>query len=149
MSVLNEDLNKDKDAASKRENQEDPLVQYYIVHKNLKMSTGKIAAQIAHASMIFTLKHLEEKSKVYSSFPRGGSIFNRVKKTEKWLEGSFRKLSKEANTAKFNKIKEEFDCYLVKDAGLTEVESGSETVLVLFPMLKSETPDIIRKLRLL
>lgn len=113
------------------------------------MSEGKIAAQCAHGAMIFTLYYQKEYKELMSKTPRGGHIMRRCEVTQKWLAGSFRKIVLKAQDSKFEAIKKEFDCFVVRDAGLTEIESGSETVIVLFPMYKSKAPKIIQKLRML
>jgi len=148
MPVLN-NPHDDEELKKIRESQEDPLVQYYIVRKSLKMSDGKFGTQIAHAAMIFTLEFFKLKEKIERviDLQRGGSDYIKYKQTQEWLNGSFRKITKKASDAKFEKIKEELECFLVKDAGLTEVEPGSETVLVLFPILRSKTPEIVHKLQ--
>lgn len=66
--------------------------------KNLKMSEGKIAAQIAHA-----VKNL-------GTTPRDCDIV---------VLGVSRK--------KFSELTAEHDCYIQYDKGLTEVESGTAT----------------------
>lgn len=58
--------------------------------------------------------------------------------TEEWLATSYRKVVLRADDKEWERLKAELWCFLVRDAGLTEVESGSETVLVLWPMRKSE-----------
>ncbi len=148
MAVLN-NYHSDQELVDIRSSHEDPLVQYYIVNKDLNMSSGKTSAQTAHGSGIFLLYYFDLIKKFSTVGPHGGWEFNEYKTIKKWLDGSFRKVVLGADTSKFNKIKEELKCFLVKDAGLTEVESGSETVLVLFPMLKSQAPKSIKKLRVL
>ena len=128
--------------------QEDPIIQYYIVRKSLEMSPGKIAVQVAHCAYIFAKYHIQVKDKEYSICgPHGGKEVNRIKLVDKWEETSFTKIVKQASDSKFDKIKEEFDNVCITDAGKTEVPTGSETVLALFPMIRSETPSIIWKLR--
>ena len=69
-----------------------------IYRKNLKMSEGKLAAQIAHA-----VKNLGET-------PRDCDIVV-LKVSDK----------------KFDEMVSEHDCYVQIDKGLTEVESGTRT----------------------
>lgn len=66
--------------------------------KNLKMSEGKIAAQIAHA-----VKNLGETPKDCDIVVLGVS------------------------TNKFNELISQHDCYVQIDKGLTEVEKGTKT----------------------
>lgn len=148
MPVLN-NPHDDEELKTVRESQEDPIVQYYVVRKSLKMSEGKLASQVAHASMIFTLSYKDLEDKIMKTFAvqRGGASYSRYRLCKKWFDGSFRKITKKASDAKFDKIKEEIDCYVVRDAGLTEVETGSETVLVTYPMYRSQCPPVLHKLQ--
>jgi PTH2 family peptidyl-tRNA hydrolase len=162
---------KDYDSQEEREkraSQEDPIVMYLIVHETLDMSTGKTAAQCAHASQMLTLQyfHLKEFSKqtqkeiiakpdavaldrlklLYANMAPFISIMG------EWLQGSFRKVVLKADDKEWNKLKEEFkdkNMVLVVDAGLTEIPSGSETVIGLWPMRKSQVPKTVKRLQVL
>ena len=165
---------KDYDSAEAREeraSQEDPIVMYLIVHESLNMSTGKTAAQCAHASQMLTLKYflMKDESKVlqkkiqqsllvppsdeelshlkaaYSEMSRPLSIMG------EWLDSSFRKVVLRASDKEWAKLKEEFknSMVLVVDAGLTEIAAGSETVIGLWPMRKSQRPKSVQRLQVL
>ena len=132
-----------------RESQEDPIVQYYIVRTDLGMSVGKIGAQIAHGAQMFairyaSLKFLETDENIEYVAPGKSKL---IRMAKEWFEGSFRKVVLGGNAKDFEKIKNELDVFLVKDAGLTEVEAGSETVLVTWPLLKSTRPKVLKKLQ--
>ena len=148
----------------KRASQEDPIVMYLIVHETLDMSTGKTAAQCAHASQMLTLKYFEmkEKSKVIqrqlSSVPDSEVLRLEYVKLAvpisimgEWLQGSFRKVVLRADDKEWAKLKDEFkdSMVLVVDAGLTEIPSGSETVIGLWPMRKSQVPKTVKRLQVL
>jgi peptidyl-tRNA hydrolase len=66
--------------------------------KNLKMSEGKIAAQVAHA-----VKNLGQTPIDCDIVVLGVS------------------------TTKFKELTSQYDCYIQRDKGITEVESGTET----------------------
>lgn len=121
--------------------QEDPIIQYYIVNSDLEMSAGKASAQCSHGSSMFTLAW----EKFNEDIPQLKENSETIKE---WFMTSFRKVVLKASKKEFDKCKE-LPHFLVTDAGLTEVDSGSETVLCLLPMKKSLAPKIIRKLRLL
>ena len=69
---------------------------------------------------------------------------------EEWLNSSFRKVVLRAKDKEWDKIKEACPNHVVVvDAGLTEIPAGSETVIGLWTMHKSERPKIIQKLQVL
>ena len=131
----------DKKLAEIRANQEDPLVLYLIVRKSLNMSVGKIAPQCAHASDMVMLKYF----KLLSENPNDERVL--IYKT--WMEESFRKVVLKADDKEWEKLKIEQHCFIVRDAGLTEVEAGSETFIGLWPMRKSQRSKLLRRLRVL
>lgn len=163
---------KDYDSAEAREeraSQEDPIVMYLIVHESLGMSTGKTAAQCAHASQMLTLSYFrmkEASSKVQKalSVPKmepkdrseGSAIYAEmapyISIMGEWLNSSFRKVVLRASDKEWAKLKEEFkdkNMVMVVDAGLTEIAAGSETVIGLWPMRKSQVPKTVKRLQVL
>jgi peptidyl-tRNA hydrolase len=151
----------------KRKSQEDPIIMYLIVRESLNMSIGKAAAQCAHASQMLQLKYNQMSSEAaqiaadsYKELPeeveinndnRYDSLFPKIMIFEEWLSSSFRKVVLKADDKEFAKVKEAFEnsMVLVINAGLTQVLTGSETCIGLFPMKKSEAPKIIKRLQLL
>jgi len=154
------------EAREERAAQEDPIVMYLIVHETLGMSMGKTAAQCAHASQMLTLDYFEKKDKsralqkkiqettdpdelhvmksLYAEHGRKLSIFG------EWLQGSFRKVVLKADDKEWARISKDCDSYImVVDAGLTEIAAGSETVIGLWPMRKSQRPKVIQRLQVL
>lgn len=161
---------KDYDSPEEREkraSQEDPIVMYLVVHETLGMSTGKTAAQCAHASQMLTLDYFDTKDKsrelqkqiqkttdpdellvmksLYAEHARKLSIFG------EWMSGSFRKVVLRADDKEWAKLKEDYGTHMVMvvDAGLTEIPSGSETVIGLWPMRKSQVPKTVKRLQVL
>jgi len=135
----------DEKLAALRADQQDPIVQYFVIRKSLDMSAGKIAAQSAHASAMFILRY--EHLRHSLGFPAGGLRKIQCDTATKWLQTSFRKRVKKANDNQFERIKEELHVFVVRDAGLTEVDPGSETVLCTWPMRESEAPKLLTGLR--
>lgn len=134
----------DPEYVNLRKNQEDPLVMYLIVNSDLNMSIGKACAQTAHASQMITQQiHEWDKNDLSKQYE------DRIKEFNKWCDQSYRKVVLRASKKEWEKIKEQLDCMVVIDIGLTEVFSGAETVLILFPMKKSEVPKIIKRLQIL
>lgn len=124
-----------------RANQEDPIVQYYIIRSDIQMSPGKVAAQVAHGAMMFLLRYQQLLN--YHS----GDYIERLKLTEEWLNGSFRKVTLKGDSKDFARLTKELEVFLVRDAGLTEVDPNTETVLVTWPMRKSQRPKFLARLR--
>ena len=123
-------------------------VVYIVVNKDLNMSLGKTCAQVGH-SIQYLCQH-------YFSIQRAQEK-NPTEKTEKlindyleWsVEGLSTKIVLGADTKEFNKLKKsDLDPFIVTDAGKTEVEPGTETVLAFWPMEK-DSNKLIKRLRLL
>jgi PTH2 family peptidyl-tRNA hydrolase len=133
-----------------RKNQGDPIVLYIIVRKSLGMDVGKIAAQVGHGVGMLLGRYHDFES-LQMVIDREYLVANRWKIdiTKEWLASSYRKVVLEANDKDWERLKEQLDVFLVKDAGLTEVDPGSETVLIPWPMKKSEAPKIIQRLQVL
>lgn len=137
----------DPKLAQVRAEQEDPIVQYYIVRKDVPMSVGKVCAQIAHGAQMFLSEYYNLKRNMNKPF--GGRPLLLTQITEKWMAGSFRKVVLGAKKKDWEKIKKELEVFVVRDAGLTEVESGTETVMVTWPMKKSNQPKVLANLQVL
>jgi PTH2 family peptidyl-tRNA hydrolase len=140
----------DNRLADIRAEQGDAIVQYYIVRTDLNMSAGKIGAQIAHGAQMFILSY----NRSYTHWSVTGITpytlrLSNLLLTKEWLEGSFRKVVLGGKKKDFEKIKNELNVFLVRDAGLTEVEPNSETVLTTWPMKKSEQPKVLSRLQVL
>ncbi len=118
----------------------DKITQFIVVRKDLKMTHGKMAAQVAHASLASVL-------------PNQNDPF-----VQKWLSGSFTKvvlgvknyyqLLKVCETLRDNGIihSEIWDNCLTEL--IRETESGTLTCIGLKPMPKSQLQPYLRKLQL-
>lgn len=134
------------EAIAARVAQSDPIVMYLIVRESLGMSIGKTAAQCAHASQMLQLKF----NKLEYQLDTGKEFLASIYIFRNWLASSFRKVVLRAKDKEWDKIKEAYPNHIVVvDAGLTEIAAGSETVIGLWPMYKSESPKIIKKLQVL
>ena len=131
-----------------RASQEDPIVMYLIVRESLNMGMGKTAAQCAHASQMLQIKFNEIENNYNNQVKGSGSDYLIFKE---WLNSSFRKVVLKADEREWKKLKEELTCTMVSiiDAGLTEVEPNTNTVIGLFPMYRSKCPKIIKRLQAL
>lgn len=141
----------DQENVQARKEQADPWIMYLIVRESLNMGAGKIAAQVGHGVGIVYERFMD------LTWPETAEqeIFlgpGRAKKLDAfnaWSKSSFRKIVLKADDKEWKKLKDQLECHLVVDAGLTEIEAGSETVIALWPMLKSEAPPLVKRLRLL
>lgn len=66
-----------------------------------------------------------------------------------WSSNSFRKVALKADDKEFEKLKKEFTCFVVVDAGYTQVAPGSETCMALWPMRKSQVTKTLKRLQVL
>ena len=144
------------EAIQARAEQTDPIVMYLIVREMLEMSIGKTAAQCAHASQMITLKYLPLYIKYFEKdIEESGwldkSSYESYLYFAEWLAGSFRKVVLKADEKEWVKVKNELpnNSIIVVDAGLTELNPNTETVIGLWPMKRSERPKIIKKLQVL
>jgi peptidyl-tRNA hydrolase, PTH2 family len=149
MSNFQDKIYSDESVKARAE-QEDPIILYFIVRKELNMSTGKTAAQVGHAAQMAILDYFKLKNGLNQGY--GPYEYNRIDLFESWLNNSFRKVVLGADDKRWQKLKNHFqssDIWIVRDAGLTEVEPQSETVMAVFPMKKSNAPQVIKKLQAL
>lgn len=145
-----------------RMSQEDPYVMYLIVRESLGMSVGKACAQTAHAAQMLQLQfNLVEDDINYWREVGTSSREEEDKfdddlilsdRFERWLNSSFRKVVLRASDKDWEKLKNKLpqgEFVMVIDAGLTELEPGSETVIGVWPMKKSSAPKVIKRLQVL
>jgi PTH2 family peptidyl-tRNA hydrolase len=109
--------------------------QVILIRKDLDMSTGKIAAQSCHASL--------------GSYKKADKLI-----IKKWDLNGQKKVVLEVNSEDeilkiFDKVKKEkIPCFLVKDAGLTELEPGTITALGIGPDDEKKIDKITGSLKL-
>ncbi|MFB6144123.1 MAG: aminoacyl-tRNA hydrolase [Candidatus Nanohaloarchaea archaeon] len=109
--------------------------QVIVVSDDTGMSTGKMISQACHASLKAAEKASDEARGEWES---SGAKKVALSAGGKSLEDLFRQ-------AKRNKL----PAYLVKDAGLTEVESGTKTALGIGPAEESKIDKITGELGLI
>lgn len=138
--------------------QENPIVCYIIVNESLNMGVGKLAAQVGHAVQLLMFEYEdlddEAQSSVNSALNMTQDRVNMYLRIQTWLNqeinSKFRKIVLGADAKEWEKLKlDQPEHILVKDAGLTEIAPGSETVILLYPMLKSERSKLLKRLRCL
>lgn len=143
--------------------------QLIIARKDLKMTPGKLAAQVSHASMAFLTNMIKQNS--YKSKDRFGILMNNLPDTyyteltfdvglyEQWIEGSFTKIICEAKNrnhimraidlANELRLREGKDYFLIRDNCLTELipedEDGRTLTCIGFKPMESEIIEKISK----
>lgn len=108
----------------------DELVQYFIVNKELDMSPGKIAAQVAHVATNITYN--EHGTETW----------------DKWYENDQPKIILRGKEKDLLKLIEE-GAYNIRDNGRTEIPENSLTCVGFPPALKSEMKKKLKRFQLL
>ena len=120
---------------------------YYVVNTSLKMSAGKVAAQCCHVNTEIVLL-MERQSKLPQIY-------------REWRNTGETTIVLRANDEEFTAIFNEFNgmrtdssfarpiMLYQTDAGRTQVEPGTITVLGFTPMHKDSAPESLKKLKLL
>ncbi len=111
------------------------LKQAIIVRTDLGMGKGKIAAQVAHASV---------------------EVLDKVKPgiVEEWKQQGMKKIVLKVSGKKellglFQQMRKLFPAALIKDAGLTQIKAGEPTCIAIGPAEEKELDRFLGKLKLL
>jgi len=123
----NDEIETEKENTQRNDNE---LIQYYVVNSELNMSTGKIAAQVAHASMLIALDYQNDSRFI------------------NWKNNNMKKIILKGKHKDLIKLRD-VGFYTVIDNGLTEVPEGSMTVVCSPVMTRTEARKHIGRLRLL
>jgi PTH2 family peptidyl-tRNA hydrolase len=114
----------------------DKMKQVIIVRKDLKMGCGKIAGQVAHASLRAFLKSSNDKALKYMA---SGEVKIVLKVR-----------SKEELFNIYNKcISEEITVAMVRDAGRTQIDPHTPTAIGIGPDVEEKIDEIVGELKLL
>lgn len=147
------------------QHENDPVIMYLIVRESLiqEMGLGKCCAQVGHAVSMLMLKYhkLDKRFDAYNLY-RGESeatIENEADPNwmpryflwRDWLKEGICKIALKADDKEWLKLKEEHkdSMSLVVDAGKTQIPAGSETVIGLPPMRKSQRSKLVQRLQIL
>ncbi|MGC8571871.1 MAG: peptidyl-tRNA hydrolase Pth2 [Candidatus Micrarchaeia archaeon] len=115
------------------------IKQVIIVRNDLDISCGKIAAQVAHASLMSFFEAQKKDKKI----------------VEEWLNTGEKKIvlkvpDEESLIKLYNAYKyKEIPCALVIDAGLTEIPPGTKTALGIGPWIAEDIDVFSKTLKLL
>lgn len=108
------------------------LVQYFIVNTDLEMSTGKVAAQVGHAAMLFALRDQYEEN------------------FQVWREIAMKKIVLGASEEKMREIIESNPTVIkIIDKGFTEIVPNSLTVVGLPVMTRRQAYKWVHGLKTL
>lgn len=108
----------------------DELVQYYIINKDLNMSVGKVATQVAHVATDIAVYECDD-NKFYH-----------------WHKDGQKKIILKAKESILRELVEKGFDYIT-DFGLTEIPEGSLTCVGLGVMTRAEAEPYIKRLQLL
>lgn len=109
----------------------DELVQYYIVNKEITMSKGKMAAQVAHGATISAM------------------VLGDIGLFKEWFHNDQKKIILQGKENDLHKILANVNnSFKVVDNGITEIPEGTMTVAVMPPMKRSEAHKIVKRLQL-
>lgn len=127
--------------------------QVIVIRKDLNMSAGKLAAQVAHASLAPIFK-MFTKTQTENEIIYQLSLTNKDQAIEDWLSVRFTKVivyvkSEEALLNVYKKAEEKgLPCALIKDAGFTEFSEPTFTVVGIGPCYPDDFEGVTSKLRL-
>lgn len=117
----------------------DELIQYFIVNKDLNMSVGKMVSQVTHLAERITEEIIENKNINREKYKLYKKWKNEYIEKMVTLKGSAKDLIKLKNN----------NCYFFEDAGLTEIQEGSLTVVGTGIVWKSEVQILVKRLQCL
>ena len=110
-----------------------------IVNHSLKMGKGKIAAQVGHASVEACLKSIQKQPQIFEVWKRQGQRKVVVKAID---ADEIEAILLAANDAGLATTR-------IRDAGKTQIPSGSLTVGAIGPAIESELDELTGHLKLL
>ncbi|MBI5229459.1 peptidyl-tRNA hydrolase [Candidatus Micrarchaeota archaeon] len=113
--------------------------QVLVVRTDLGMGKGKIASQVAHASIASYKEALKKNAEIVEKWEASGSekVILKVKTKKELVD--LVKLAKEKM----------IPCVLIVDAGKTQIKAGEPTCLGLGPWDEQEIDEITGELKLL
>jgi peptidyl-tRNA hydrolase, PTH2 family len=115
------------------------MKQAIVVRSDLKMGKGKVAAQVAHASLSAAEETQTKRPNWYAGWKEGGHAKIVLKVGS---EDEIRQLFQKAKAAGL-------PASLIQDRGLTQVDPGTVTCLGIGPAPEHEVDEITGKLKLL
>lgn len=122
---------------------------YILVNSDLKMSSGKIAAQVGHVCHMMARKISEIETR--SLIGRNGKSLQKPNECVRFSEwekySGSKKIVLKATQKEMEEMKDADDCVYVIDAGLTQVPENSLTAMGFYP--SSTNGEVFKKFKLL
>lgn len=114
------------------------MKQAIVFREDLKLGKGKLAAHAAHASLSGFLLVENKDKKIVSEWLNTGQkkIVLKIKSEEELIN-------------LYEKAKKKIPAQLIRDAGLTQIEPGTITCLVLGPWYDEDIDEFTKDLKLL
>lgn len=115
------------------------MKQAVVVRADVKMGRGKLAAQVAHASLSAAEEAMARRKEWFTSWKRGGQakIVLKVQSADELME-----LFKRAKSVGLPSV-------IIEDRGLTQIEPGTLTCIGIGPAPDEAVDSITGKLKLL
>ena len=151
LQIINDcnDIDKMKIKLELLNSKEEESVMYILVNSDIKMEKGKTANQCCHSACRVT--RLIESHNIPNN-----SAYN------KWVNNFEPKIVLKCSEQEMNKYIENYGinksedienmgiwCTYTRDIGRTQIETGSLTTIAFCPIFRKNTPDMIKKLKLL
>ena len=108
---------------------------YFLINKGLKLSSGKIASQVGHASQLLTQKYIN--TDIWNMYNE--SFYPKI-----ILKVPNDKIMQEILNETIN-----YEKVMVIDKGMTQCPPNTMTVVGFGPIMKNDVPDCFKNLKLL
>ncbi|MDV3293086.1 MAG: peptidyl-tRNA hydrolase Pth2 [Nitrososphaerales archaeon] len=115
------------------------MKQAIVVRSDVKMGKGKLAAQVAHASLASAEEAMRRKPEWFEEWKAGGQ---RKVVLKVQSEGELQELYRKAKSVKL-------PAALIQDMGLTQIEPGTVTCVGIGPGSDAQVDALTGKLKLL
>lgn len=112
--------------------------QALIIRTDVGMKKGKMASQVAHASVLSAYKTLQKNPEIFHKW------FRNMKKVVLKVKSKEELMKLKQMAAQYGLVSE-----IVKDAGRTQISPGTITALGIGPDEKSKIDKVIKTLKLL
>ncbi len=116
----------------------DCIKQVIVFRTDLKLGKGKLATHAGHAA-VMGYELVKEKD---------------LRVIKEWINGGQKKVVLKVSDERellslFNKVKRKIPSQIIRDAGLTQIEPGTITCIVIGPWYEKEIDDYTKDLKLL